>query len=347
MADYTDYQQRALYAAGQSAARAGQRFQMERDALVRGDTNAAKYHRSRANKLNKQGAYAAVRGMGGNQGLNPYFTTSSSGAPIKGSEGFVGLSSAGRDVFDKFRDMGFVEPIRQKRRYAPNTEPKGIGTLFENLMPGSFLFKSLNKKRKPKPDDAYYKSLWGQGLNELYGNSGLFSPGKFLGTPEEDPYYRKKYTGPEFLRGLLEPFIQPRSDAFGVVRESTDPDDWEFMKETPLDYSPGIESLVPEDIKNEEINAIQEIADSGEGIFYGGRGDFSSDFDYEEDIEGRELSEKISFLQSIYPNVDYNKVAIDMPELIDLLYNQELAKAAQKEEFMHGNIGALNPLQPD
>ena len=36
-----------------------------------------------------------------------------------------------------------------------------------------------------------------------------------------------------------------------------------------------------------------------------------------------------------------------MPALIDKLYEEELAKAAQEEEFMQGNIGVLNPLQPD
>jgi hypothetical protein len=109
-------------------------------------------------------------------------------------------------------------------------------------------------------------------------------------------------------------------------------------------YQDGITKLVPDDIKNQEIASLNEIANSGEGIFYGGRGELSPDFDYEEDREGRELSEKIAFLQAINPNVDYNNV---MPELIDQLYEEELAKAAQEEEFMHGNIGALNPLQPD
>ena len=106
----------------------------------------------------------------------------------------------------------------------------------------------------------------------------------------------------------------------------------------------GIAPLIPEHIRTK---TIFDLANENEGIFDGGRGDLSTDFNYEEDIEGRELSEKIAFLQSINPNVDYNKVAIDMPELIDSLYEQELAKQAQMEEFMHGNIGALNPLQPD
>ena len=87
MVDYTDYQQRALYGAGQAAQRAGQRFHMERDALQRGDKAAAKYHRSRANQLNKQGAFAAVRGMGGNEGANQYFPVTSSGQPIQGQGG--------------------------------------------------------------------------------------------------------------------------------------------------------------------------------------------------------------------------------------------------------------------
>ena len=103
----------------------------------------------------------------------------------------------------------------------------------------------------------------------------------------------------------------------------------------------GIAPLIPEHIRTE---TIFDLANENEGIFDGGRGDLSPDFDYEEDIEGRELSEKIAFLQSINPNVDYNNV---MPELIDQLYEEELAKAAQEEEFMQGNIGVLNPLQPD
>ena len=103
----------------------------------------------------------------------------------------------------------------------------------------------------------------------------------------------------------------------------------------------GIAPLIPEHIRRK---TVFDLANQDEGIFDGGRGDLSPDFDYEEDIEGRELSEKIAFLQSINPNVDYNNV---MPALIDKLYEEELAKAAQEEEFMQGNIGALNPLQPD
>ena len=106
----------------------------------------------------------------------------------------------------------------------------------------------------------------------------------------------------------------------------------------------GIAPLIPEHIRTE---TIFDLANENEGIFDGGRGDLSPDFGYEEDIEGRELSEKIAFLQAINPNVNYNQVAIEMPELIDSLYEQELAKQAQMEEFMHGNIGAFHPLQPD
>ena len=114
---------------------------------------------------------------------------------------------------------------------------------------------------------------------------------------------------------------------------------------SPADtFRSGIADLVPDDIKNQEIDSLKEIADSGEGIFYRGRGDLPPDFDYEEDREGRERSEKIVFLESIHPNIDYDKVD---PALIDELYEKALAKAAQEEEFMRGNIGALNPLQPD
>jgi len=252
MADYTDYQQRALYGAGQSAQRAGQRFHMERDAWKRGDKDAAKYHRSRANALNRAGAYAAVRGMGGNEGKNQYFPVQSSGQPIYSTNfpGQFALSSQGKEVFDQFRDSGFVEPIRQKKRYAPNTEPKGLGWLAEKALGNTMMAKvasSILPKKKPKPDDAYYKSLWGQGLNEMYSPSGIFSAGKFLGKPQIDPYYRRPYKGPEFLRGLLEPFVQPRSDAFGVVRDSSIPEDWEFMQETPMDYKSNLEDTIIED----------------------------------------------------------------------------------------------------
>ena len=106
----------------------------------------------------------------------------------------------------------------------------------------------------------------------------------------------------------------------------------------------GIAPLIPEHIRTE---TIFDLANENEGIFDGGRVDLSPDFGYEEDIEVRELSEKIAFLQAINPNVNYNQVAIEMPELIDSLYEQELAKQAQMEEFMHGNIGAFHPLQPD
>jgi len=253
MADYTDYQQRALYGAGQSAQRAGQRFHMERDAWKRGDKDAAKYHRSRANALNRAGAYAAVRGMGGNEGKNQYFPVQSSGQPIYSTNfpGQFALSSQGKEVFDQFRDSGFVEPIRQKKRYAPNTEGKGLGWLMEKALGNTMMGRvasSILPKKKPKPDDAYYKSLWGQGLNEMYSPSGIFSAGKFLGKPQIDPYYRRPYKGPEFLRGLLEPFVQPRSDAFGVVRDSSIPEDWEFMQETPMDYTPYVEPEFEEEI---------------------------------------------------------------------------------------------------
>ena len=105
----------------------------------------------------------------------------------------------------------------------------------------------------------------------------------------------------------------------------------------------GISTIVPEHIRNSTLGAINEAVEEGEGIF-GGRGDLSPDFDYEEDREGRELSAKIAFLESINPNIDYDNV---MPEMIDELYEKALAKAAQEEEFMHGNIGALSPFQPD
>ena len=189
MVDYTDYQQRALYGAGQAAQRAGQRFHMERDALQRGDTAAAKYHRSRANALNRQGAYSAVRGMGGNQGANQYFPVQSSGQPIQAGSG-IALSSAGRDIFDRFRDTGFVEPIRQKKRYAPNTEPRGLEFLMDQAMKNTMFAKMAEgvlPKKDPEPDDAYYKSL--------------------LGKPDLDPYYTGDADIPQDYKYYIEPPI--------------------------------------------------------------------------------------------------------------------------------------------
>ena len=209
MANYTDYQQRALYGAGQSASRAGQRFHMERDALQRGDKDAAKYHRSRANALNRQGAYSAVRGMGGNQGPNQYFPVQSSGQPIQAGSG-IALSSAGRDIFDQFRQSGFVKPIAQKKRYAPNTEPRGVGWLMDQAMKNTMFAKMASAalpKKAPEPDDAYYKSLWGKGLNELYGPPGIFRSGKFLGKPDLDPYYTGDADIPQDYKYYIEPPI--------------------------------------------------------------------------------------------------------------------------------------------
>ena len=208
---YTDYQQRALYGAGQSAARAGQLFHMEREALQRGDKDAAKDHRSRANALNRQGAYAAVRGMGGNQGANQYFPVQSSGQPIQAGSG-IALSSAGRDVFNKFSDTGFVEPIRQKKKYAPNTEPRGLEFLMDQVMKNTMFAKMVSSalpKRTPEPDDPYYSSLWGKGLNELYGPSGIFTMGEFLGKPDPDPYYTGDADTPQDYSSFIEPSIEP------------------------------------------------------------------------------------------------------------------------------------------
>ena len=239
MADYTDYQQRALYGAGQAASRAGQRFHMEADALQRGDVAAAKYHRSRANALNRQGAYSAVRGLGGNEGANQYFPVTSDGQPIQSGSG-IALSSAGRDIFDKFRQQGFVKPIREKKRYAPNTEPQGLGSLANKIVKKSLwgqMLSGMLPQKAPEEDDPYYQWLWGRGLNEQYGDSGIFSSGEFLGDADIDPYYRKNYTGPKWLEPYLKLFTKPRADSFDVVRDSSIPEDLEFMQETPRDYS--------------------------------------------------------------------------------------------------------------
>jgi len=315
MVDYTEkvnelpsnYQQRALYGAGQSASRAQQRFHMERKALERGDKKEAKYHRSRANALNRQGAYAAVSGMGGDQGENQYFPVQSSGQPIY-STNFPGqfmMSGAGRDVFDKFRDTGFVEPIRQKKRYAPNTEPKGLGWLAEKALGNTILGKiasNILPKKKPKPDDAYYKSLWGKGLNEMYGPSGIFTSGDFLGEPELDPYYDDSIGADaplDFVPGINE--ITP-----------------EGMDKVIPPY--GIAPLIPEHIRRK---TIFDLTNEDEGIFYRGRGELSPDFDYEEEREGRELSLKRAFLKSINPYIDYDS----MPSYwIETIYEDELNK---------------------
>jgi len=100
----------------------------------------------------------------------------------------------------------------------------------------------------------------------------------------------------------------------------------------------GIAPLVPEHIRNSTLGAINQAVDEGKGIF--GRGDLPSDFDYEEDKEGRELSAKRAFLESVNPHIDYDNVD---PLLIDDLYEEAL----EMNKFMSGNIGALSPLQPD
>jgi hypothetical protein len=99
-------------------------------------------------------------------------------------------------------------------------------------------------------------------------------------------------------------------------------------------YKDGIAKLVPDDIKNQEIASLNEIANSGEGIFYGGRGELSPDFDYEEDREGRELSRKIAFLESINPHIDYDDV---MPGLIDELYEKALRDSDTTSEINTAN----------
>ena len=251
---------------------------MEANALQRGDVAAAKYHRSRANALNKQGAYSAVRGLGGEKGPNQYFATTSSGQPVRTTAGDLVLLSAGRDVFDKFRDKGFVEPIRQKRRYAPNTEPQGLGSLVNKIGKKSLwgqMLSGMLPQKAPEEDDPYYQWLWGRGLNEQYGDSGIFSSGEFLGDADIDPYYRKNYTGPKWLEPYLKPFTKPRADSFDVVRDSSIPEDLEFMQETPRDYS----GFMEPELNLEKINALNEIANSGEGIFYGGRGELPENYD--------------------------------------------------------------------
>ena len=93
----------------------------------------------------------------------------------------------------------------------------------------------------------------------------------------------------------------------------------------------GIAPLIPEHIRTK---TIFDLANENEGIFDGGRGDLSPDFDYEEDREGRELSEKILFLQSIYPNLSLNNV---YPELIDQLYEKALRDSETVPEISTAN----------
>ena len=82
----------------------------------------------------------------------------------------------------------------------------------------------------------------------------------------------------------------------------------------------GIAPLIPEHIRNSTLNKLMS---EDEGIFYGGRGELSPDFDYEEEREGRELSLKRAFLKSINPYIDYDS----MPsEFIETFYEDELNK---------------------
>jgi hypothetical protein len=106
----------------------------------------------------------------------------------------------------------------------------------------------------------------------------------------------------------------------------------------------GIAPLVPEHIRNSTLWGINKAVEEEEGIFGGvGRGDLADDFDYEDDRESRELAAKIAFLESVNPNIDYDDAD---PLLIDEAYEKAL-QDAEMDEFMSGNIGALNPLQPD
>ena len=82
----------------------------------------------------------------------------------------------------------------------------------------------------------------------------------------------------------------------------------------------GIAPLVPEHIQK---STLSKLMSEDEGIFYGGRGELSPDFDYEEEREGRELSLKRAFLKSINPYIDYDS----MPsEFIETFYEDELNK---------------------
>ena len=162
---------------------------------------------------------------------------------------------------------------------------------------------------------------------KLYDRMYPFNPGRLISAAAENigPMSWLKRILPKGERKVPENVRAMRERFPGMINEIIPPS--------------GIAPLIPEHIRNSTLN---KLVSEDEGIF--GRGDLPPDFDYDEDIEGRELSEKIAFLQSINPNVDYNNV---MPALIDKLYEEELAKAAQEEEFMQGNIGVLNPLQPD
>jgi hypothetical protein len=298
---YTDYQQRALYGAGQAAQRAGQRFHMERDALQRGDKAAAKYHRSRANALNRQGAYSAVRGMGGNQGANQYFPVQSSGQPIQAGSG-IALSSAGRDIFDQFRDTGFVEPIRQKKRYAPNTEPRGLGWLMDQAMKntiGGKILSSLGSK-KPEPDDAYYKSLWGKGLNEMYSPSSVFKSGKFLGKPDLDPYYTGEADIPQDYSPFIEPPIELPIEP--IIED-------EIIEDTPLESTP-IRYTEPPYLAN-DLLGWQDADIVNDAV---GDGD---DITKEEPFELQEAKFPIGNIgtDEYSPNMDLNIMNIQDPEL--------------------------------
>ena len=299
MVDYTDYQQRALYGAGQAAQRAGQRFHMERDALQRGDTAAAKYHRSRANALNRQGAYSAVRGMGGNQGANQYFPVQSNKQPIQAGSG-IALSSAGRDVFDKFRKQGFVKPIAQKKRYAPNTEPKGLEFLMDQAMKNTMFTKMAEgvlPKKDLKPDDAYYKSLYGNGLNELYGPSGIFTMGKFLGKPDLDPYYTGAADIPQDYSGFMEPELNLLGSG----------DDFNIF-----------------DIYLENSKIPQKPEP------YFGRGELSEDFDYgqfqtipEEVLDNDIVNDVVIKQKPPFPEDDTFDVELDGDELVEESFNKQ------------------------
>ena len=104
----------------------------------------------------------------------------------------------------------------------------------------------------------------------------------------------------------------------------------------------GIAPLIPEHIRRK---TVFDLTNEDEGIF-GGRGDLSPDFDYEEDREGRELSAKIAFLESVNPHIDYDNVD---PLLIDELYEKALKGeqgTAIEEEVIPEIIPKIKP-DPD
>ena len=180
------------------------------------------------------------------------------------------------------------------------------------------------------------KSLF-TGKNAAAVRAKEYNPFPIAGFGEK--YYKDEFGGFD-LSGLMEGIMKiapytgtlskflPKKERIPLERDPRftpipGSADWESSVFDINDIIPqkGIAPLVPEHIQKSTLWGINQDKNEGKGIFYGGRGELPPDFDYEDDREGRELSAKIAFLESIYPHIDYDNVD---PSLIDEAYERAM-----------------------